>query len=202
MSDSPYVQTIFEDHRGTLWIGTTSGLARLDRGTLFHVPRHGGFGVSRRSMKMQRVCCQSGLYDTGLARLDHERLTRYTEKDRLFNNGVFQILEDDQGFLWLSCHLGIYRIKKQDLNDFSAWPHFAHHVLAFWESRRPAERRVQQSGPAHRFQGTAMAIFGCPPPQGLALWSIGKPFDSICSRPRSRLKNSPWTGMRSILTLG
>ena len=61
-----------------------------------------------------------GTYDTGLARLDSETFTRYTEKDGLFNNGVFQILEDDQGFLWLSCHLGIYRIKKQDLNDFSA----------------------------------------------------------------------------------
>ena len=61
-----------------------------------------------------------GTYDTGLARLEGETFTRYTEKDGLFNNGVFQILEDDQGFLWLSSHLGIYRVKKQDLNDFSA----------------------------------------------------------------------------------
>jgi signal transduction histidine kinase len=55
-----------------------------------------------------------------LARLDRETFTRYTEKDGLFNNGVFQILEDEKGFLWLSCHLGIYRIKMQDLNDFAA----------------------------------------------------------------------------------
>jgi len=29
-------------------------------------------------------------------------------------------LEDEKGFLWLSCHLGIVRVNKQDLNDFAA----------------------------------------------------------------------------------
>ncbi|MBV9480532.1 MAG: hypothetical protein JO249_07250 [Acidobacteria bacterium] len=61
-----------------------------------------------------------GTYDTGLARLDGEMFTHYTQKNGLFSNGVFQILEDEKGFLWLSCYLGIFRIKKQDLNDFAA----------------------------------------------------------------------------------
>jgi signal transduction histidine kinase len=113
------VQTIFEDHRGTLWIGTTGGLARLDGGRFSMLPATAGLSITALHEDAEGVLW-IGTYDTGLARLDHERLTRYTEKDGLFNNGVFQILEDDQGFLWLSCHLGIYRIKKQDLNDFSA----------------------------------------------------------------------------------
>jgi ligand-binding sensor domain-containing protein len=61
-----------------------------------------------------------GTYETGLARLDGDTFTRFTQKDGLFNNGAFQILEDEKGFLWLSCHLGIYRVKKQDLNKFAA----------------------------------------------------------------------------------
>jgi signal transduction histidine kinase len=61
-----------------------------------------------------------GTYDTGLARLKGEQFIHYTQKDGLFSNGVFQILEDEKGFLWLSCHLGIYRVKKQDLDDFAA----------------------------------------------------------------------------------
>jgi ligand-binding sensor domain-containing protein len=61
-----------------------------------------------------------GTYDTGLARLEGEKFTRYTEKDGLFKNGVFQVSEDEKGFLWLSCNLGIYRISKHELNDFAA----------------------------------------------------------------------------------
>jgi hypothetical protein len=44
---------------------------------------------------------------------------RYTERDGLFNNGVFQILEDGSGNLWMSCNRGIYRVKKQELNAFA-----------------------------------------------------------------------------------
>jgi signal transduction histidine kinase/ligand-binding sensor domain-containing protein len=117
-SDSPYVQTIFEDHRGTLWIGTANGLARSDRGRFSMLPAAADLNITALHEDALGVLW-IGTYDTGLARLDGETFTRYTEKDGLFNNGVFQILEDDQGFLWLSGHLGIYRIKKQDLNDFS-----------------------------------------------------------------------------------
>jgi ligand-binding sensor domain-containing protein len=118
-SNSPNVQTIFQDHRGTLWIGTASGLARLDRGRFSMLPAATGLSITTLHEDAEGVLW-IGTYDTGLARLERETFTRYTEKDGLFNNGVFQILEDDNGFLWLSCHLGIYRIKKQDLNDLSA----------------------------------------------------------------------------------
>ena len=118
-SDSPYVQTLFEDRRGTLWIGTASGLARSDRGRFSMLPAAADLNITALYEDAVGVLW-IGTYDTGLARLDRETFTRYTEKDGLFNNGVFQILEDEQGFLWLSSHLGIYRIKKQDLNDFSA----------------------------------------------------------------------------------
>jgi signal transduction histidine kinase/ligand-binding sensor domain-containing protein len=118
-SDSPYVQTIFEDHRGTLWIGTASGLARSDQGRFSMLPAAAGASITALHEDAVGVLW-IGTYDTGLARLDGETFTRYTEKDGLFNNGVFQILEDEKGFLWLSCHLGIYRLWKQDLNDFAA----------------------------------------------------------------------------------
>jgi len=40
-------------------------------------------------------------------------------RDGLFNNGAFQILEDARGNLWMSCNRGIYRVSKQELNDFA-----------------------------------------------------------------------------------
>ncbi|MGC2403922.1 MAG: two-component regulator propeller domain-containing protein [Acidobacteriaceae bacterium] len=118
-SDRPYVQTIFEDHRGTLWIGTASGLARSNQGRFSMLPAAIGLSITALHEDDAGVLW-IGTHDSGLARLDHNTFTRYTEKDGLFNNGVFQILEDEKGFLWMSCHLGVYRIKKQDLNDFSA----------------------------------------------------------------------------------
>jgi ligand-binding sensor domain-containing protein len=118
-SDTPYVQTIFEDHRGTLWIGTASGLARSDGARFSMLHAAADLNITALHEDAAGVLW-IGTYDTGLARLDGNTFTRYTEKDGLFNNGVIQILEDDQGFLWLSSHLGIYRINKQDLNDFAA----------------------------------------------------------------------------------
>jgi signal transduction histidine kinase/ligand-binding sensor domain-containing protein len=118
-SDSPYVQTIFEDHRGTLWIGTATGLARSDQGRFSILPATAGLSITALHEDAAGVLW-IGTYDTGLGRLNGKTFIRYTEKDGLFSNGVFQILEDGKGFLWLSCHLGIYRIKKQDLNDFAA----------------------------------------------------------------------------------
>ena len=37
----------------------------------------------------------------------------------LFNNGVFQTLEDRHGYFWISCNRGIYRVSRQELNDFA-----------------------------------------------------------------------------------
>ena len=50
-----------------------------------------------------------GTYDGGLGRLENDRLTRYTVREGLFHNGVFQILEDSRGYLWMSCNRGMYR---------------------------------------------------------------------------------------------
>ena len=60
-----------------------------------------------------------GTYDSGLGRFKDGRFTRYTTQDGLFDNGVFQILEDDYGWFWMSCNRGIYRVRKQELNDFA-----------------------------------------------------------------------------------
>jgi ligand-binding sensor domain-containing protein len=61
-----------------------------------------------------------GTYDGGLVRYFGGRWTRYTRKDGLFDNGVFQILQDSQANFWMSSNRGIYRVSKQQLNDFAA----------------------------------------------------------------------------------
>jgi signal transduction histidine kinase len=60
-----------------------------------------------------------GTYDGGLSRLKAGRLTTYRVAQGLFNSGVFQILEDGRGNFWISCNRGIYRVGRQQLNDFA-----------------------------------------------------------------------------------
>jgi signal transduction histidine kinase len=65
-----------------------------------------------------------GSLDGGLNRLapgpNGMTITRFTTANGLTSNTIYQILPDDQGFFWISCHLGVYRVQKQELDDFAA----------------------------------------------------------------------------------
>jgi hypothetical protein len=60
-----------------------------------------------------------GTYGGGLNRLRNGRLTSYTTREGLFNDVVYQILEDSVGYLWMTCNLGVYRVFKRELEDFA-----------------------------------------------------------------------------------
>ena len=61
-----------------------------------------------------------GTYDGGLYRLEKGGLTRYTTREGLHDNGVFQILEDEDGYFWMGCNRGIYRVSRRELNERAA----------------------------------------------------------------------------------
>ena len=44
------------------------------------------------------------------------RFTSYTRKEGLFDEVIFQILEDDGQNLWMSCNKGIFRVNKRDFD--------------------------------------------------------------------------------------
>src|SRR5215470_3951747 len=75
-----------------------------------------------------------GTYDGGLGRLENDRLTRYTVREGLFNNGVFQILEDSRGYLWMFCNRGMYRVLKRELNEFAMGKRRAISSIAYGKS--------------------------------------------------------------------
>jgi signal transduction histidine kinase/ligand-binding sensor domain-containing protein len=112
---------IFEDRGGTLWIGTELGLTSYSNGRFRAYTTADGFsGYIVRSLYQDADdVLWIGTYDGGLNRLKGEKFTNYTMRDGLFNNGVFQILEDGRDNFWMSCNLGIYRVSKKELNDFA-----------------------------------------------------------------------------------
>jgi signal transduction histidine kinase/ligand-binding sensor domain-containing protein len=116
------VRVITESKSGDLWVGGYGGLTRLHSGQFTHWT-----GTSiLPSNNVRTIYIDNdnivwiGTYDGGLGRFDGEKFTRYGTADGLFNDGVFQILEDGRGNLWMSCNRGIYRVRKQELNEFAA----------------------------------------------------------------------------------
>jgi signal transduction histidine kinase/ligand-binding sensor domain-containing protein len=115
------VRAIVESPSGDLWIGGYGGLTRLPDGQFTDaMQRYGSPGDSIRSMyEDNEGVLWIGTYDNGLARLKDGQLTRYGIRDGLFSNSAFQILEDAHGNLWMSSNWGIYRVRKQDLNEYA-----------------------------------------------------------------------------------
>jgi signal transduction histidine kinase/ligand-binding sensor domain-containing protein len=75
-----FVRSLYEDHDGTLWIGT---------------------------------------YDSGLFRYKNSQIVNINTAKGLFSDGVFCILEDDDGWFWINSNQGIYRVKRDELNKFA-----------------------------------------------------------------------------------
>jgi signal transduction histidine kinase/ligand-binding sensor domain-containing protein len=114
-------KVIINDTSGGLWIGSYGGLTHYKDGKFTAWTEKDGLpGNTVRALKQDGDgALWIGAYDSGLGRFKDGRFTRYTTKDGLFDNGVFQILEDDYGWFWMSCNRGIYRVRKQELNDFA-----------------------------------------------------------------------------------
>ncbi|HZS45943.1 MAG TPA: two-component regulator propeller domain-containing protein [Blastocatellia bacterium] len=115
------VKVILKDHTGALWVGCYGGLSRYQNGQWQTFREENGLaGEKVRSLYEDRDgVLWVGTYDGGLTRIKNGKLSPITTKDGLYNNGVFQILEDDRDYFWFSCNLGIYRVSKQQLNDFA-----------------------------------------------------------------------------------
>jgi signal transduction histidine kinase/ligand-binding sensor domain-containing protein len=116
------VRVITESRSGDLWVGGYGGLARIRDGQF----THWADGNILPSSNVRSLYIDTddvvwiGTYDGGLGRFEDGKFTRYNTRDGLFNDGVFQIIEDSGGNLWMSCNRGIYRVHKQELNEFAA----------------------------------------------------------------------------------
>ena len=117
-----YTFTIYKDTSGTLWFGTSKGLYRFGKGespdnawqkqiafpvTTISDDGRGSLWLGGRVPGITRFRMKDG------------RVTRYTENDGLFDDYPSHILADDTGDLWVSAANGIYRVSRQDLDDFA-----------------------------------------------------------------------------------
>ena len=102
----------------TYWIGTRVGLASHIDGKFTN---HTEFpAVQIRSIYEDADgTIWFGTYDAGVFRYKNGEFKSITLRDGLFDQGAFQILEDDFGRFWISSNRGIYRAGREQLNDFA-----------------------------------------------------------------------------------
>ena len=120
-----HVKTMLEDSAGRLWIGGLGCLALWHGGQFTTWTSANGFLADRvitlyedSDHRLWVGNAEGGLYRFQPKGTDWQ-LTRYTTREGLFSNEVKQIFEDEHGYFWIGSEQGIYRLSKQELNDFA-----------------------------------------------------------------------------------
>lgn len=116
------VDVIYEDHNGVLWVGTQDGgLNRIEGGRVTSFTKKNGLQSDWVLALYQDStgALWVGTAGGGLSRYKGGRWTTITTREGLYDDSVFSILEDDNGFLWMSCNKGIFRVSRQNLDDYA-----------------------------------------------------------------------------------
>lgn len=115
------VKVIINAREGGLWIGAYAALYRYKDGrfTRWTAPEGLRANTIRSLYEDAEGALWIGSYDSGLTRFKDGVFTQYQTADGLFDDGAFQILEDDNRNFWISSNRGIYRVRKDELNEFA-----------------------------------------------------------------------------------
>jgi len=115
---------------GGFLIGTDGGLNLVQHSQFVTVPAF----AALRQEKIWAILADPdgtlwlGTRGGGLIRLRNGRITRYTNREGLLSNAIFQILDDGKGKLWLSSPAGVSAVMRQELDAPDGSPATLHVV--------------------------------------------------------------------------
>ena len=112
------LRNLHEARDGTLWLATMGGLGSYKDGKFTKYAEIPPIQI-RSIYEDADGALWFGTYDEGIFRYKNGEFKAITIKNGLFDQGAFQILEDDFGRFWISSNRGIYRVSRQELNDFA-----------------------------------------------------------------------------------
>jgi signal transduction histidine kinase len=115
----PAVQLIREDASGVVWVGTDGGgLNRLQEDRFLPVAPS---TLPENVLALHET--EGALWagtDGGLCRIAGGSASCFGPRHGLFDDVVYEILDDGLGDLWLSSNKGVYRVAQRDLEDLAA----------------------------------------------------------------------------------
>lgn len=124
---SSLVHHVFVDGSGIVWISTFNGLNRLDPKTgriyVFHHDRGNPASISNdrilSSFEDSKGILWIGTFGGGLCRYDRQQgvFKRFSRSEGFPDNVIYDIIEDRQGFLWLTSNAGVIRFNPRDFSN-------------------------------------------------------------------------------------
>lgn len=121
---STAVHSIAQDHEGNLWFAATGWFTQLRNGkfTNYSIPTPPGKGAEQATCfyEDRDHVLWIGTNTLGLVRFENGRRQLLTKKIGPLSRGVWGILEDNQGYFWLSSSRGLSRVRRSELNNLAA----------------------------------------------------------------------------------
>jgi ligand-binding sensor domain-containing protein/AraC-like DNA-binding protein len=122
------VHSILKDSRGRIWVGTKKGVCYFDAASATF-KRAGIFPSSIYDCKITHIyedrnsCLWFCTETDGLYRINRELTLyeHYTAGERLPDNAVTGIMEDEQGYFWVATHKGLARCTFTDNSPSFYW---------------------------------------------------------------------------------
>lgn len=116
-----FILSLAYEGTGDLLIGTSNGLNRLKSDGQIEIIRlpDGGLMSNVFTIYPDSDSLVWIGTDAGLFLLKSGQITRFTSKNGLFDDVVFQILDDSQGNLWMTCNKGIFSVAKHMLLEMA-----------------------------------------------------------------------------------
>ena len=114
------INFIHRTKTGQIYIAGDEGLSIYENGKL--IPQYKSFPSEFNAQSITEDTDGTlwiVTWGQGLNRLKDGNLTTYTTKNGIYDNASWSILDDDSGNLWMGCNRGIFRVSKQQLNDFA-----------------------------------------------------------------------------------
>ena len=108
------VTSFLQTSSGAIWVGTNTGLAQLvdDKFVPLTWQQGGCCGhLFAHSTKITTALCGLELTTAACSDSQNNQIANINSANGLFSDGVFCILEDDDGWFWMNSNQGIYRVQ-------------------------------------------------------------------------------------------
>ena len=119
---------------GTLWLGSDhGGVSHFSNGTFTSFTTRSGLlsNFAQAVYVDKEGVVWAGTSPGGLNRIKNGKVTTYSIDQGLFDLTVGAIVEDNYGNLWMTCNRGIFRVSKQELNDYAEGRIHAIHSIVY-----------------------------------------------------------------------
>ena len=118
-----HVHSITIDQEGAVWAATNYAVNRITADSVIVYGFDQGLltplVVSLHNDDDPDNSVWLGSYGGGLFRFQHEKFFQFHQENGFPIEAVFQIIEDDGGYFWMTSDQGLYRFDKQEMHEFA-----------------------------------------------------------------------------------